>query len=1426
MAMGVEGASVVSATPRWWLAPPGWTNFTAAQLSSANDSRADTGTNTSATGTVRGFLFSSVPSSALIQGFVVTLEASESNTAVNGYLLTAISSNSGTSYSANYRSPDSGEFPTADTSYTEGGASDLWGLSWTVNTATANLRVKIVAYDASGTAGNVTRLDYVTTTIYFDSAPPTACTTLNSVQSSTATGQANLTWTASGEDGSTGTLNGNFRIQYATFTASWSTSTTPSGATTVTIATSSVTPGTSQSQSITGLTLPTTYYFVLWTQDASSRWSSISNTTSTLMDLTAPSTSTLASTSGVGQVTLNWNSAGDNGSTGNLTGNYRIQHATYTATWSTTTTPSNATTVTVSTTNATPGGGITSVVTGLSGATTCYFALFTQDDVGNWSGVSNTTSAVPTSQFDLNQIEVDGLNGGLKYGGVAWGDFDIDGDLDILVSGMNPTTHELRVYFNNGNGTFNPDQIDVAGATNGLRSGAGNWGDFDNDGDLDILSNGALSNSLRKVRVFSNNGNSTFNSTPLELAGDNGLEDGNASWGDFDNDGDLDVLSNGYDDESKKELRVYANTGNATFATNHIDIDGAHNGYAQGDSIWGDFDRDGDLDIAVDGSKTLSGALSVYINNGNGTFNTVEISPLGGTYLTTGRLAWGDYDNDADLDLMVSGGLSKIYIAINNGNGTFNPTHYDVDPDVAVRGGSVAWGDYDLDGDLDILGSGAVSLTYQLRIYKNNGNATFDPSQIEVDGLNNGLDDGRVAWGDHDNDGDIDILCNGDNVYVQLRVYKNLLSTPNTAPAAPVGLAATWAYNVGGISTATFKWSPASDSGTGATPANVLTYQLEVSTSSTFSGVSVAPAHWATPGMGNYLRPPLIFDGNTKHGVRLNGLKQTNTTYYFRVKTIDAGLKSSDWSASSSVYALVASSVPSAVVNLATASVQGDGQVVLTWTAPLNINAGGTASYDLRYSTTGAISNDTQFNNATALTGEPVPGNPGFPHIMPIGNLNPFTTHYFAIKSSNALGTSPLDVSSMEPSFRPNFFDSTQIDVGGPSGGLSSGDLSWGDFDNDGDLDVLAIGVGSDGKGLKVYKNNGNSTIDDMEIDVAGVNNGLESGTISLGDYDNDGDLDIAVNGYTGTYKQFRIYVNNGNGTFNPNQIEVDGVNNGYYYGDLAWGDFDNDGDLDLAVTGTGGQVSGRQLSIYKNNGNGTINQTQIDIEGLSNGLEYSSLAWGDFDNDGDLDLLAQGAESSIYQRRVYKNNGNGTIDASQIEVSGGLRLGGTAWGDFDADGDLDLLSSGETYLYYNVNNGNGTIGTKVSLPGGTTRGDVAWGDYDNDGDLDVLVTGTDYNSFGHIKVHGNNGNGTFSPDLTYIDGKDFGILIGRIAWGDFENDGDIDILAMGTKHYSSDVLGIYKNMAQLGRTNTAPSAPASLTSSWAFGGQAFSSHI
>ncbi|MBK8576617.1 MAG: VCBS repeat-containing protein [Elusimicrobia bacterium] len=408
----------------------------------------------------------------------------------------------------------------------------------------------------------------------------------------------------------------------------------------------------------------------------------------------------------------------------------------------------------------------------------------------------------------------------------------------------------------------------------GFIEGDVTWGDYDNDGDLDVVGIGDTGGP-KELYIYKNNGNATFNPTEVDVdPTDGGMRFGAVEWGDFDNDGDLDILATGEDNVTKRH-RIYKNNGNGTLDASQIEVDGINGGVSGGGGAWGDFDNDGDLDILISGYPDI---LRVYKNNGNGSIDPAQIEVDVADGGLSGGLGWGDFDNDGDLDILMigyynSGATVQLRIYKNNGNGTINPSQIEVDGvNNGLNSSGVAWGDFDSDGDLDILAAGIKSSNRQLRVYQNNGNGTMDATQIEVDGLNGGLEGGEVAWGDYDNDGDLDILANGTNGNRQLRVYKNLNTTANTAPSAPSTLTSTWAYNASGTSTATFKWNPGADNGSPATPANVLTYQMEISTMSDFTGKSIVAGQWSTPGMGNYLKPPQIYDGNSNQGVGLRYL--------------------------------------------------------------------------------------------------------------------------------------------------------------------------------------------------------------------------------------------------------------------------------------------------------------------------------------------------------------------------------------------------------------------------------------------------------------------------------------------------------------------------------------------------------------------------
>ena len=274
------------------------------------------------------------------------------------------------------------------------------------------------------------------------------------------------------------------------------------------------------------------------------------------------------------------------------------------------------------------------------------------------------------------------------------------------------------------------------------------------------------------------------------------------------------------------------------------------------------------------------------------------------------------------------------------------------------------------------------------------------------------------------------------------------------------------------------------------------------------------------------------------------------------------------------------------------------------------------------------------------------------------------------------------------------------------------------------------------------------------------------------GDYDNDGYQDLAITQYSDacpscTYP-ILLFHNNGDGTFSQvtnNAISQENLNS---IG-IAWGDYDNDGLLDLFV---GTRLSGNNV-LFHNDGNGNFTKITNSVI-TSEGGHTTSCSWIDYDRDGWLDLFVANSDVNCY---LYHNNGNGTF----TKITNGPIVNdlnpcrGSSWGDFDNDGWSDLFVvtyQGSNDLLYH-NNGNGTF-TKITngpvVNDGMWGTQCCWGDYDNDGYLDLFVT----NQNGPNRLYHNEGNGTFSIS-TVLPSQPPGGFLGA-CWGDYDNDGFIDL--------------------------------------------------
>ena len=226
----------------------------------------------------------------------------------------------------------------------------------------------------------------------------------------------------------------------------------------------------------------------------------------------------------------------------------------------------------------------------------------------------------------------------------------------------------------------------------------------------------------------------------------------------------------------------------------------------------------------------------------------------------------------------------------------------------------------------------------------------------------------------------------------------------------------------------------------------------------------------------------------------------------------------------------------------------------------------------------------------------------------------------------------------------------------------------------------------------------------------------------------------------------------------------------------LAWGDYDGDGDLDLYITNWGSSVSPTtSLNRLYRNGAGTFSDVAA-AAGVGDNRNSVSAQWIDYDNDGDLDLYVVNYSE---QDQLYQNSGNGSF--ARVTATAGVNVvsqgdeTGAAWGDYDGDGDLDLYLCKSTFkngLFHN--NGNGTFSDVAPSAGVDDIRDsqfAAWGDYDGDGDLDLYVVNREQNN----ALYQNSGNETFTEVACAlsVDNTD----VGRSAsWVDFDNDGDLDL--------------------------------------------------
>lgn len=884
----------------------------------------------------------------------------------------------------------------------------------------------------------------------------------------------------------------------------------------------------------------------------------------------------------------------------------------------------------------------------------------------------------------------------------AWGDIDTDGDLDLAVMGETPGVF-LQIY-KNTKGVFT-DLLDRSVFPQ-LFKGILKFADVDNDKDIDLIVTGQKTIAVNNLGtfLFRNDGNGNFASEVLVDV--ISTREGDMSFADHDNDGDLDMAICGIDEAGNYRLLIYNNDGKGAFSLEKrlFSVFPTSSFNIASNIKWVDFDNDGDQDLFYVGSQSLhaSGVVinTLYTGNQTNAYFGSNIRYYEQLRASNASLDIADMNNDGWVDIVLSGTFSNNFgfnndiggksslIVFGNAGGFDLFSSYKIDN----IEGKLKVADIDNDGDLDVVISGVDrQANPKTNFYYNDGSGRkFDKRNFQV--IPN-LDLSSFSIADYDNDNDVDLVLSGQKSTAQGgQVVSEVYSfEPDIRKSIPLKPSMPTIQNFG--------------------DGRII---VSLDSSNQNSAIVSKKNHLLQIGRidnsGTRLKSTTVVESNNKGGILLNpetwliyGDKYFTQldpgNYYFISQVVDNNKLSSP--ISDTLFFTL--SYPWKLLNqggIINSVIEANSNQIAKWGDIDRDN-----DYDFIFGSTIYESDKINYFKSTYT----------FDTQSPINNsdvLQYSIKPYLKWHDINQDGVSDLIFSSTESISLTNATDSKfRLNIYRNNPGLTTvgrgnlSRLSLGvedsiylgntrfkitDLNNDGKPDILLAGIDKI-KQSKVHMFTTGPLATDVNAQpgfkFGRLKTNLDSILIAkksydlifdFGDVDGDSDNDFVTfyknelgDFVAATYLNDGINLSTGKLSFSLSPTYTfEALNNASI--DLL--DFDKDGDLDLLTSGRSFST-GQQFNVYESK-NGVF----VKVPNTIPAFEFAKLSFGDINNDGFTDLIYTGTREGsgliskigVYnpQTKLFQEQGQFLFGEEFSDLN-------IEFGDFDADSDLDLLVNG-----------------------------------------------------------------------------------------------------------------------------------------------------